>query len=55
MLILSQQSSQFLHGQNKNIMQKLQESLEAILQRHFSIVPARTNRHDQWYKRSYQS
>ncbi|KAF2446029.1 hypothetical protein P171DRAFT_278232 [Karstenula rhodostoma CBS 690.94] len=36
-------------------MEPLQGSLEAILQAHFSIVPARTNRHDQWYKRSYQS
>ncbi|KAJ4346325.1 uncharacterized protein N0V89_010254 [Didymosphaeria variabile] len=36
-------------------METLQGSLDSILQRHFWIVPARTNRHDQRYKRSYQS
>jgi hypothetical protein len=35
-------------------MEALEISLESILRRHFWIVPARTNRHDQWYKRTYQ-
>jgi hypothetical protein len=35
-------------------MEALEASLEPILQRHFWIVSARTNRHDQWYKRTYQ-
>lgn len=36
-------------------MEPIQASLDSILQRHFGVKPAPTNRHDQWYKRSYQS
>ena len=36
-------------------MEGVQHSLERLLTQHFHIVPARTNRHDQWYKRKYQS
>lgn len=36
-------------------MESVLLSLEKLLSQHFWVVPARTNRHDQWYKRKYQS
>lgn len=36
-------------------MQHIQSSFEALVSQHFHVVPVRTQRQDQWYKRFYQT